>query len=235
MNTIITNNCQSCNINIKTNIHSDQTNHYYFFCSECIKNLNVCAKSNCNKLFLLNDNDLKNLKYIYLLNNNSKFYLYDDIKKIVVTKYGSLDNLKILIKQNKNKKKLQQQKKQNDKLKREKDLRELFIFHKLEYKNFGLCYEYVNYGKPSINVVLETELAKLEEKTKRQNDLAKILYNLNIPLDNNNKLCYEYINGITNKSIDDVIKSIRFEYNLDNVNFQIDNYDIYKINNDICV
>lgn len=235
MNTIITNNCQSCNINIKTNIINTQIHQYYFFCGECIKNLNVCSKTNCNKLFLLNDADIKPLKYIYLLNNNSKFYLYDDIKSIVITKYGSLDNLKNLIKKNKDKKKLKKQKMQNEKLKRESDLKELFIFHKLEYKNFGMCYEYVNYGKPSIDIVLETELAKLEAKTKRQNDLAKILYNLNIPYDCNNKLCYEYVNGINNKTLNETINIIKFEYNVNNDDFDIDSYDVYKINNDICV
>ena len=104
-NNIKTHKCDICKVIIKVNIYNKKQDLYYFFCSECLKKMNVCSKQNCNKLFLLNNNDLINSKTIYLFGNNSKFYLYDDIKQIIITKYGSLNNLKKILKEKKELKK----------------------------------------------------------------------------------------------------------------------------------
>lgn len=194
-------NCEKCNNIVCVNINS---NNFYFFCNKCIKSLKLCSKSNCKKLFMLNDSDLVNLKIIYL-NSNYNFYLYDDVYKIILTKYGSLDNLEYLIK---NKRK----KCNNIKVEREKILKEQLMLNKLEYKNYGDCYSYVNYGKPPIEQVLVNELEKLYEKNKRRLNLASELSKINMTLDETIKPCYEYINDlIPEKSIDDIVKKIQFE------------------------
>jgi len=215
-NNIRTHKCDTCNENIKTNICNKKKDLYYFFCSECLKSINVCSKQNCNKLFLLNNDDIINLKTIYLFGNNSKFYLYDDIKQIIITKYGSFDDLKKKLKEKKELKKKKLKKIENDKLERETKLKELFISHKLEFKNHGDCYSYIHYGTPELNIVLNNELNKLKEQSNRQIILANRLHDINIPYDERLKSCYEYINNLNTKPLDDIVKSIKMEYNLQN-------------------
>ena len=135
MNIIRTHKCETCSTHIKVNLYDKKKELYYFFCSTCLKNVNVCSKESCNKLFLLKD-ELKNAKTIYLFNNNSKFYLYDDIKNIAITKYGSLDNLKKILEEKKISKKSRKEKVQNERINREIELKELFTLNKLEYKNY---------------------------------------------------------------------------------------------------
>jgi hypothetical protein len=85
--------CHKCGTNTKINLCENEENLYYFFCGDCLKKINVCSKRNCHKLFLLT-NEMKNTKNIYLSNNNNKFYLYDDIEQILISKYGSINELK---------------------------------------------------------------------------------------------------------------------------------------------
>jgi hypothetical protein len=232
MNNIRTHKCETCNINIKANICDKKKDMYYFFCCGCLKNINVCSRQNCGKLFLLNNNDLINSKTVYILNSNSKFYLYDDIKNIVINKYESMDNLKKILKEKKEAKKKKLKKIENEKLDRESKLKELFYLNKLEFKNHGDCYSYIHYGVPELQIVLTNELSNLREKTMRQFVLANELHNVDLPLDERLKTCYEYINNINTKPIDDIIKSIKNEYELKNNTYSEDNYNgLY----DICV
>jgi len=228
MNNIRTHKCETCNINIKVNLDDKKEYLYYFFCCSCLKNINVCSKKNCNKLFLLND-ELKNVKTIYLLNNNSKFYMYSDIKTIVLDKYGSFDNLKKILKERKMNKKIKMQKLENDKIMRETKLKELFALNKLEYKNYGDCYSYIHYNKPELNTVLTNELNKLKECSAKQFMLSNDLINF----DEKVQSCYNYINDLKYNPFNDITKSIH-----NNTYYNNDEYESHEISahtkHDIC-
>lgn len=185
---------------------------HYIMCKKCLKNINICSKSKCKKTFMLNDEDIKDCKMIYLENNTYTFYLYDDIKQIVVLKYGSFDKLQELIdKQNKTKEN-KLRKSQNIRADRETKLKNAFELNKLEYKNYGDCYSFINYGKPSLEEVINNELIKLHSKNQRINAIAHALARINLPLDESLQSCYEYINGLTNKNLDLIIRSIEIEH-----------------------
>ena len=92
------NKCDNCQMILKNNnIFYDlyKKDKHYLFCKKCLKILEICSKSKCKKIFLLEDNDLKNLKIIFL-NNNQQFFVYEDIKQIVLNKYGSFKKLEFL-------------------------------------------------------------------------------------------------------------------------------------------
>ena len=88
-----------------------------------------------------------------------------------------------------------------------------------------------------MDTILHHELDKITEQTKRQNDLAKELYKFNISLNENSKLCYEYIHNINNKPLHEIINNIKSEYCLKhNIYYEVNDIsDSFKINNDICV
>lgn len=241
MNNIRTHNCNTCSSDIKVNLCDKTKDLYYFFCYTCLQSINVCSKKHCNELFLLNnDNDLKNLKTIYIINSNSKFYLYDDVIQCVIRKYGSFDSLKIMLKEKKKAKKAKVKKLESGRKEREQKLKELFMLNKLEFRNHGYCYEYIQYGKHDLDFVLNSELNRLKDQNIRQNVLAGALRNINIPLDQNLKSCYEYINDISTKPLNDIVKCIELEYNLKNNKYcdlENNNTDVIsKFNsNNICV
>ena len=211
MTNITTHKCDMCINNIKVNLCSEKESLYYFFCNLCLKTINVCSKQNCNKLFLLGD-ELKNLKTIYLANSNSKFYKYDDVKNIAVNKYGSINELKKILKEKKEMKKMKKMKMESERIDRENLARDQFGFNKLEFKKHGDCYLYIQYGKPSLQEVISGELIKLRERTKRQLVLATELYRFGIPYDETLKSCYEYVNGIRGESVEEILKSVQNEY-----------------------
>jgi hypothetical protein len=167
-----------------------------------------------------------------MLNSNSKFYLYDDVMNVINIKYGSLENLKQIIKDKKRIKKEKMKKLEDEKIKRENKLKDLFMLYKLEYKNYGDCYSYIHYATPDLNIVLKNELNNLKIKSMRQFVLANELQNIRVPLDESVKPCYEYINNINTKPLDDIEKSIKMEYDIKNNTY--DNmYDLKEYN--ICV
>src|SRR5439155_1854984 len=176
--------CEKCNNKISNFFPQNIINkyNYYFFCSKCLKILKVCSKSKCKKLFLLNNSDFKKLKIIYL-NNTQHFFLYDDIKEIVLNKYGSFINLQNIINEKLIEKKLKIQKNNNLIADREQKLKESFQLNKLEFKNYGDCYSYIHYGEPTLEIVMENELKKINEKNSRRIILANELKKININLD----------------------------------------------------
>ncbi len=234
MNNIRTYNCETCNINIKVNLNDKNKYLYYFFCCDCLKNISVCSKKNCEKLFLLNNNELKNIKTIYLFNSNNKFYIYDDIKPIVINKYGSFDNLKKILKERKINKKNKLCKLENEKKKREIELKELFALNKLDFKNYGDCYSYIHYNKPDLNTVLNNELDKLKVCSMKQFIMANELDDDNITLDEKVKSCYNYINSLKYNPFININKSIQ-----NDMQFNNNEYHLYENNtqqnNNICV
>lgn len=232
MDNIRTHKCDMCDINIKVNLTDKIENLYYFYCCNCLKNINVCSKQNCNKLFLLN-NELKNVKTIYLLNNNTKFYMYDDIKTIIIAKYGTFDNLKKILKERKINKKNKMQKLENDKIIRENKLKELFALNKLEYKNYGDCYSYIHYNKPELNTVICNEFNKLKERSAKQFILSNELNDITISLDEKVKSCYNYINDLKYNPFNDINKSIQNDTHYDNNDYQLYKNSVNETHN-IC-
>lgn len=226
--------CENCN-NKKQKIIINShyiKNKYHLLCKKCLKNIKVCSKSKCKKIFFLNDVDIKNVKLIYLENNTThQFYKFQDIESVVINKYGSLENFQIIIDKKNQLKESKDIKHGNIKLERENELRQLYELNKLEFKNYGDAYSYINYGKPNLETVISGELTKIANKTTRRITLANELKQLNIPLDESLESCYEYINNITTKSLDDIIRCIEVEHFLKyNTNYDklCEKYDVRK-------
>jgi len=102
--------------------------------------------------------------------------------------------------------------KEKNRINREQEIKEVFKLNKLEFKNYGEVYSYINYGKPDIETIIKNELTKLADKNKRRLELSNELNKLNIPFDETFKACYEYINNIGTKDFIDIIRSIEIEY-----------------------
>lgn len=104
----------------------------------------------------------------------------------------------------------------NIKMKNEKQreiiLKEALAINKLEYKNYGDCFSFIHYGKPSLEEVLTNELKKANIKHNRRVLLASRLKEYNIELDESLKSCYNYVNNIGCNVIDEVIKAIEIEH-----------------------
>lgn len=200
--------CQQCQTLI---YYTYDITKYYILCYNCIKTSTICSKTKCKKEFLLNDNDLKNIKMVHL-NNNYNYYLYVDIEKIILNKYGSFNNLKLQIKNNKVKQLSKQTKSQNIKQTREKKLKEELRRNKLEFKNHGNLYSYIHYGTPTLETIINEELKKNKDKMERRILLSNELNKLDIQLDETLPTCYEYINNLTTKKISTVIRNIEIEH-----------------------
>lgn len=204
--------CNSKNKKIAIKEHYVKTKHY-MFCRNCLGNMEICSKSKSKKIFHLTDDDIKNVKLIYLENNTiHQFYKYQDIKDVVINKYGSISNLQLLINKKNEIKEIKNQKIESTKLQRELKIRETFQMNKLEFKNYGDAYTYIHYGKPDLNTVVNNELIKISQKNARCLKLANKLKQLNIPIDESLKSCYEYINNIGTDSLEDIVRHIEVEH-----------------------
>lgn len=96
--------------------------------------------------------------------------------------------------------------------KRENEIKEIFKLNKLEFKNYGEVYSYINYGKPDIETVMKNILLKLNGKNERRLKLSEELIKINIPYDETYNACYEYINNIGTKDFIDIIRNIEVEH-----------------------
>ena len=208
---MITVNCEICTTQFKIDSNKNDKDKFYLLCNKCIKEAEVCSKSKCKKLFLLEDSDIKHLKIVYMQQNYT-FYLYKDIKHIIIHKYGSIELLQQIIDKNQKSKEKRLKKLDVIKAEREANLKKVFELNKLEYKNYGDCYSYINYGKPDLKEVVENEIKKLQDKNERRITLANALYKVNIQIDENLKSIYEYINKLTDKNLDDVVRCIEVEH-----------------------
>lgn len=200
--------CQLCNAPV---YQTCDITKYYILCYTCIKSNIIYSKTHCKKEFMLNDNDLKNIKMVRF-NNNYNYYLYVDIEKIILNKYGSLANLRLLIKDNNVKQETKKIKSQNIQNIREKKLKEVLKHNKLEFRNHGNFYSYIHYGIPTLETIVMDELKKHKEKVERRQQLSNELSKLDIPLDETLKSCYEYIYNLTNKPLPVVIRNIEVEH-----------------------
>jgi len=193
---------------------SQQSNiDHYIYCKKCLQSLKVCSKTNAKTMFLLKDGDLAGLKNIYLEGSNHVFYKYDDVEKLIVNKYGSTDNLKDIIAKRKEEYEARNVKKNKLKEERKQILKEAFLFNKLEFKNHGDCYSFVNYGKPSLDVVVNNEIMRVMERENRIKSLDAKLREKGLIYDETIGACYEYINCIGDRTLDETVKVIYIEAN----------------------
>lgn len=199
--------CYNCEKSVLVILSNYNSNIHDVYCDSCIKSLKVCSKNNAKKLLLLNESDLKNTKCVYN-NKNVQCYIYEVLEQIMVAKYGGYSQLMQIFDKKKNEKIKRNKKKEEVKNKREKELRMIFLDNKLEFKNYGYCYSYIHYGKPSLEEVLEKEIESINDQNDRRIKLAKELSNYGLLLDETNKYCYEYIYGIRKCFVIDVVNDI---------------------------
>ena len=203
-------NCHKQNITINSHYSADK---YYLICKKCLCDIEICSKTKSKQIFHLTDSDIQNIRLIYLENNTIyQFYKYEDIKNAVIAKYGTLQNFQVINLKKSESREVKIKKMEDNKLLREKIIKDTFRDNKLEFKNYGDTYTYIHYGKPSIEIVLQNELNKLNQKTNRRKTLAMELHKIDIPLNESLKSCYEYINALNTKPIEDVIRHIEIEH-----------------------
>lgn len=200
--------CHFCNVSV---YHAYDITKYYILCYTCTRTNIIYSKTKCKKEFMLNDNDLKNIKMVHF-NNNYNYYLYADIEKIILNKYGNISNLQLKIKNSKIKQEQKNTKIQDIKNIREQKLKEELKRNKLEFKNHGNFYSFIHYGIPELKTLINNELQKNKEKMERRTILSNELSKLDIPLDETLKTCYEYINNLTNKKLAVIIRNIEVEH-----------------------
>jgi hypothetical protein len=177
------------------------------------KNDNYISFSKCKSKYMLNKNDLHNTKIIYLKNpNNAKtYYLFEDIRKIVVTKYGNALRFGEKVSMRVEKQKLIKRKKEDEVNKKREELVRVLSSFKLPLKSYGDHYEYINTGKTTIEEIIENERIKIEEKDKRVQKIADELEKYGIIYNEHNKHCYNYVNKIGFKKLDDIVTDIVLE------------------------
>ena len=84
--------------------------------------------------------------------------------------------------------------------------------NKLEFKWYGDCYTYVMYDCPSLEEVINNELIRMHRKTKRKFKLASKLHKCNIVLDESLPSCYNYINNVGCKSLQEIVRDVEIEH-----------------------
>lgn len=148
--------CIFCNVSTSYRLTDDNS---FIVCDECQMTHNLFARTFCINNLLLNKRDLNTLKCFH--KSNKKLYLESDIQKLIVIKYGN-DHLNY--ETYKDKKLLQKYTKlSNINIQRElrkTQLMEKLAEYKLECKNYGDCYSYIQFGYPDVNTVIGNELEK---------------------------------------------------------------------------
>lgn len=173
--------CNSCNKKVFIDNDKFDSSKHYYMCSICENNTFFFNKTEIKKHFLLNNKDLSSITFFYK-NDKNHLYKYSDILSVLDKKYKTVDNFNDI----KNKK-IEKKYNFDRKLKEEKQFRylkikKLFEENKLNVKNYGDCYTYINNGYPSIDDIIKNELYL---KKKQVNILLELNKN---NLSNNKKL-----------------------------------------------
>lgn len=207
------NTCVHCNKQVLLNPFNRNynINKHFLICKRCMKQVKIHSKSACTKLFALHDNDLNGLKNLYIENNNnnSKFFLYDDLKQIIINKYGSIEAAAQHRTRKKSRLRKRHDKKRAVSVKRTEKIKQKLMENKLEFKNYGDIYSYINYGEPSIDTIIKSHINKNQKKHSRRIQLAKALETINKQYDESSKICYNYINDIGNLSLEETIDQLK--------------------------
>ena len=226
--------CEKCNktIIIKKMYQPRKIDKYkhHIICKKCIGDTKIYSRTECEKYFLLKFADISHLKILYIENpnNENKYYLHKEIKKIIIQKFGSIKKLDKILKLKSDKKLEFNSKKNSEMEKREQELISILQDNKLEYKKYGNCYSYVLYGKPDISTIIEAELRKLNDRTIKKLELARELSKVNLKLDESLTSCKNYLDNVGYKSLKETIRDIEiehfFKYNTDYL-ILLDDYD----------
>lgn len=188
--------------------HSDSlidSNNQFVLCNNCKETSKLYSKTFCLKQLLLSINDISRLKYLYNGNNKTKYYLDDDIEGIIKILFNKLEK-------NRGKKIARKQHLESLQCSRKDQLTRALSEYKLDIKNFGDCFTYIKYGYPDIDIVVKNEISKSIELARRKKILFKELQKFGLPYnETKNSICYEFINGITDKSLVDTINDAKIE------------------------
>lgn len=210
--------CEKCDniIKIKNNKkkfinYDDIYIKFHVLCEICRENVKCYNKTESKKIFFLNENDLSNIKALYST-NKSILYIHDELLEYAIQKYGDINVIekkkeKELIKKNN----LLKTKKENIQLRKEL-ITNYFSINKLQLKPFGDCYSFINNGYPSLSEIAKNEIKKNEQKNEKYIQLARELSKINIPFDESCNICYEYINNIGYRNLNETIRMIELEY-----------------------
>jgi len=144
--------------------------------------------------------------------NKNKYYLINDIKKIVNKKYTDLREIQKIKDMRYNRQQNIQTKKEIKIIKRRNKLIRELQRNKLEFRYSGDHYSYINYGTPNINTIIKHESQKQNTKNIRRMRLLQKLQTKNIELDESLDSCYNYINNLGCDEIDEVVRLVEIEY-----------------------
>ena len=224
--------CRNCDSKIKvlksTRIINDS--EHFYLCSVCRKTVPLISKSKCLHSFLLDNDDVSELKSLYFpnLNNVKQFFLKSEIDSIIIRKY-------------KNKRRLKEKQKKKMKHKHERSLRRIelidnrrcdlveeFKAHKLLFEEVGDSYSYIHYGKPCKDDVIKNVKRKQSEIYNRRNKLIKKMNKRELKINEDSIYFQRYIKD-RGCSTDDILREIELEnFLFDNTNFKkhLDTCDI---------
>lgn len=210
--------CRKCNCDHTVHIEpSIDLNNNFVLCSNCKKSSKLYSKTFCLEQLLLPINDLSSLKYLYCKSSRTKYYLDDDIENIVKIKFNEIE---------KNKERKMARIKHLESLQclRKEKLEQSLAEYKLDVKPFGDCFTYIKYGYPKIEIVIKNEINKSIELSKRKRTLFKELQKFGLPYnETKNSICYDFVNGISNKTLNDIINDAKIE------NFFINHTDYLEL------
>lgn len=197
--------CRKCCCDLFKNLSID-SNSQFMLCKNCKNSSKLYSKTFCLKQLLLSNNDLIPLKYLYCENSNAKYYLDDDIECIIKKKFKTIE-------ENKKKKIARTEHIAYMQLMRKKILEQRLAEYKLDVKSFGDCFTYIKYGYPEIETVIKNEINRSIELSRRKKILYEKLQKFNLPYnETTDSNCYNFINGISDKSLNDTINDAKIEY-----------------------
>jgi len=146
------NKCLFCNTATR---YIAKTQNTFVACSDCEIEHNLLPKSFCIDVLLIKAQELATVKYFH--KSSQKLYIYSDIQNIInklygenyihikqqklVDKYKKIHNLELLRNQRKEK------------------LIAALSDYKLDYLHYGDCYTFVQFGYPTIDVVITNQIA----------------------------------------------------------------------------
>jgi len=181
------NDCVKCK-----NMNNKKQPMQFTLCDTCQNNYALFSKSFCINELLLSKSDLEDLRYF--IKGQTKLFLEEDIQMLIKKKYGDNDAYNHYKQQKistKVSKQIQQQKLRDE---RKMKLIDVLSEYKLEYKTYGDCYTYVQYGYPELNKIIENELEKYKIIFSKKIEIINSGEQLNEQIGSEH---YNYIHGIS--------------------------------------
>lgn len=207
--------CNKCSICIIiTDLDRPFLVNYLPLCSQCTKELllqdKLISSSSCKNKYSLTDSDLKKNKIVYLKNikNKTKYYLFSDIYDTIIKKYGNINALSDALKMKEKNKEIKKINREQLIKQKKFELSQVLRNLNIDLNSYGNHFEYINYGKSTVDEIIADEKHKFMYKKKRETKLERELQKYGIQYNYNNVNCYNYVNKIGHKKLDDVISSM---------------------------